>query len=162
PDCIHLANQLTGAIPWFSLWRGRTGGSHSPSGAEAFVYRSAAVSCAVAIGRRRNVTDGKGAQMTRRRTWFAAMDATLEAILLLTLVATLASDLAGAQTPRRGGTLIVARQADITQWDPKFTNDTVSIQAQHQIYANLMQNSSDGRELRPSLAESYELSADSR
>jgi peptide/nickel transport system substrate-binding protein len=84
-------------------------------------------------------------------------------VLAVALVAVaLAPDPAGAQTPRRGGTLVVARQADITQWDPKFTNDTVTIQAQHQIYANLMQNSSDGRELRPSLAESYELSPDSR
>jgi ABC-type transport system substrate-binding protein len=76
----------------------------------------------------------------------------------------LAPDRATAQTetPRRGGTLIVARQADITQWDPKFTNDTVSIQAQHQIYATLMQNSTNGRELRAWLAESYELSPDSR
>lgn len=69
---------------------------------------------------------------------------------------------ASAETPRRGGTLSVARAADITVWDPKFTNDTVTIQAQHQIYANLMQNSADGKELRPSLAEAYEISPDSR
>jgi peptide/nickel transport system substrate-binding protein len=67
-----------------------------------------------------------------------------------------------AQSWRKGGKLVVARQADITSWDPKFTNDTLTIQAQHQIYANLMQNSSDGKELRPSLAESYELSPDSK
>ncbi len=69
---------------------------------------------------------------------------------------------AAAQTPRKGGKLVVARQADITSWDPKFTNDTVTIQAQHQIYANLVQNSSDGQQLRPSLAKSYEISPDSK
>ena len=83
--------------------------------------------------------------------------------LALAAAALLAAALpADAQTPRRGGTLIVARAADISVWDPKFTNDTATIQAQHQIYANLMQNSSDGKQLRTSLAESWELSPDSR
>ena len=78
------------------------------------------------------------------------------------LAGAIAAGVAEAQTPRRGGTLVVARAADVTVWDPKFTNDTVTIQAQHQIYANLMMNSADGRQLTPSLAESYELSPDSR
>src|SRR5262249_9558296 len=91
---------------------------------------------------------------------FMAAGATLAAIAFATDQAT--AQQAQAETPRRGGTLIVARQADITQWDPKFTNDTVSIQAQHQIYATLMQTSTNGRELRAWLAESYELSPDSR
>lgn len=69
---------------------------------------------------------------------------------------------AQADAARKGGKLIVARQADITNWDPKFTNDTLTLQAQHQIFANLMQNSSDGQELRPSLAESFELSPDAK
>src|SRR5262245_60826585 len=71
-------------------------------------------------------------------------------------------DTAAAQTPRKGGKLVVARQADITSWDPKFTNDTLTLQAQHQIYANLLQTSSDGQQLRPSLAKSYEISPDSK
>jgi peptide/nickel transport system substrate-binding protein len=69
---------------------------------------------------------------------------------------------AAAQTPRKGGKLIVAVPSDVLVWDPKFTNGTVTIQAQQQIYANLIQNSSDGKELRPSLAESYEVSADAK
>ena len=40
-------------------------------------------------------------------------------------------DEAAAQAPRKGGKLVVARPADITSWDPKFTNDTLTIQAQH-------------------------------
>lgn len=64
--------------------------------------------------------------------------------------------------PTRGGTLIVARPADVNTWDPKFTNDNPALWAQHQIFANLVQNSHDGKELLPSLAESWEISEDSR
>ena len=67
-----------------------------------------------------------------------------------------------AQAPRKGGKLIVAVPSDVILWDPKFTNGTVTIQAQHQIFANLIQNSSDGKELRPSLAETFEVSPDFR
>ncbi len=62
--------------------------------------------------------------------------------------------------PVRGGTLVVARPADVNLWDPKFTNDNASLWAQHQVFANLIQNSADGRELNPSLAESWEMSED--
>jgi peptide/nickel transport system substrate-binding protein len=64
------------------------------------------------------------------------------------------------ETPQRGGTLIVARPADVIQWDPKFTNGNESLWAQHQIFANLIQNSADGLELNPSLAERWEMSED--
>jgi peptide/nickel transport system substrate-binding protein len=74
----------------------------------------------------------------------------------------ISADPAAAQTPRKGGKLVVARQADITSWDPKFTNDTLTIQAQSQIFANLIQNSEDGQQLRPSLASSYDISADAK
>ncbi len=69
---------------------------------------------------------------------------------------------AEAQTPTRGGRLLVVRPADSSSWDPKFTNDTNTIQSQYQLYATLIQNSTDGLELRPALAESWELSPDSR
>ena len=93
---------------------------------------------------------------------FAAVASSLSLMTAATVAVTLGPDQAAAQTPRRGGTLTVARPADISVWDPKFTNDTNTIQAQYQIYATLIQNSSDGRELRPYLAESWELSPDSR
>ncbi len=64
------------------------------------------------------------------------------------------------ETPVRGGTLVVARAADVGLWDPKFTNDNDSLWAQGQIFTNLLQNSPDGTELLPALAESYELSDD--
>ena len=90
-------------------------------------------------------------------------------ILALTVMATQASfalapmtDAAEAQSPTRGGRLVVVRPADSSSWDPKFTNDTNTIQSQYQIYTALIQNSADGLQLRPSLAESWELSPDSR
>lgn len=68
---------------------------------------------------------------------------------------------ASAQTPVEGGTLIVARPADVNLWDPKFTNDNDSLWAQGQIFANLLQNSPDGTEILPWLAESWEVNDDS-
>jgi peptide/nickel transport system substrate-binding protein len=59
-----------------------------------------------------------------------------------------------------GGVLTVARSADANLWDPKFTNDNNSLWAQTQIFATLMQNSPDGKELRPWLAESFEFNED--
>src|SRR4051795_864207 len=71
-----------------------------------------------------------------------------------------AATAAPAGEPQKGGVLTVARQADANLWDPKFTNDNDSLWAQNQIYATLMQNSPDGKELLPWLAESYEFNAD--
>ncbi len=68
---------------------------------------------------------------------------------------------ATAQTPTEGGTLTVARPADVVSWDPKFTNDNDSLWAQGQIYATLLQNSPDGTQTNPWLAESWEINADS-
>ena len=56
--------------------------------------------------------------------------------------------------------LKVARSADVNNWDPKFTNDNNAIWAETQIFATLMQNSPDGKELRPWLAESLEWNKD--
>jgi peptide/nickel transport system substrate-binding protein len=66
---------------------------------------------------------------------------------------------AHAQTA--GGTFTVARPADVNLWDPKFTNDNESLWAQGQIFANLLQNSPDGTETRPWLAESFTINEDS-
>jgi peptide/nickel transport system substrate-binding protein len=84
------------------------------------------------------------------------------AFLGATALICLASAAAEAQTPVRGGRLVVVRPADVSSWDPKFTNDTNTIQAQYQLYTALIQNSTDGLKVLPSLAESWELSPDSR
>jgi peptide/nickel transport system substrate-binding protein len=80
---------------------------------------------------------------------------------MIAVLAFLPAD-ASAQAPRRGGKLVVARSADITVWDPKYTNDTLTIQAQQQIYATLLITSPDGKSVQPSLAERYDVSADGR
>jgi peptide/nickel transport system substrate-binding protein len=62
--------------------------------------------------------------------------------------------------PQRGGVLVVGRPADVVLWDPKYTNDNSSLWAQGQVFATLVQNSEDGLELRPWLAESWEINED--
>jgi peptide/nickel transport system substrate-binding protein len=56
--------------------------------------------------------------------------------------------------------LVVARSADANLWDPKYTNDNNSLWAQNQIFATLMQNSPDGTELQPWLAETLDWNED--
>jgi peptide/nickel transport system substrate-binding protein len=75
-------------------------------------------------------------------------------------IAALAAPAVAQDEPVKGGTLVVARPADVNLGDPKFTNDNDSLWAQGQVFANLLQNSPDGLELQPSLAESYEISPD--
>jgi peptide/nickel transport system substrate-binding protein len=62
--------------------------------------------------------------------------------------------------PVTGGTIIFAASSDASLFDPKFTNDNYSLYAQGQVYATLLQNSPDGTELRPWLAESWEANDD--
>lgn len=98
------------------------------------------------------------------------MKLTASTIFRLSLSTTILAGALGAallpataqDTPVKGGTLVVARAADVVLWDPKFTNDNDSLWAQSQIYSTLLQNSPDGTELQPSLAESYEFSDDSK
>ena len=84
----------------------------------------------------------------------------LAGLAIATATAGLSLPLSAQEDPVKGGTLIVARPADVNLWDPKFTNDNDSLWAQSQIFANLLQNSPDGTELLPALAESYEISPD--
>lgn len=85
----------------------------------------------------------------RRTVWFASA--------ALTALATMAQ---AQDTPQKGGTLVVARPADVNLWDPKFTNDNASLWAQGQVFSNLIMNSPDGKELVPALAESWSISED--
>lgn len=80
-------------------------------------------------------------------------------VLAIALAASTILGVAHAQTS--GGTLTVARPADVNLWDPKFTNDNDSLWAQGQVFANLLQISPDGTETRPWLAESFTINEDS-
>jgi peptide/nickel transport system substrate-binding protein len=97
-----------------------------------------------------------------RRLGAAAAATTLTAVALSMAALSILPGDAAAQTPVRGGKIVIARSADITVWDPKYTNDTLTLQAQGQIYGNLLQSSPDGKTLQPSLAESYDVSPDGR
>jgi peptide/nickel transport system substrate-binding protein len=77
------------------------------------------------------------------------------ALLLIT------TSLLTVQAQTRGGTLTVARPADVNLWDPKFTNDNDSLWAQGQVFVNLLQNSPDGTQTNPWLAESFTINEDS-
>jgi len=96
---------------------------------------------------------GTGTELFRRRQTGVA--------LAVLVAGTAIAGVATAQTPVEGGTLTVARPADVNLWDPKFTNDNDSLWAQGQIFANLLQNSPDGTQTLPWLAESYEINDDS-
>ena len=95
-----------------------------------------------------HTTRGTGGVL-RRTAWLASAALTA-----------LAATAQAQDTPQKGGTLVVARPADVELWDPKFTNGNPSIWAQGQIFANLIINSPDGTELLPSLAESWSISED--
>jgi peptide/nickel transport system substrate-binding protein len=81
--------------------------------------------------------------------------------IALAVVLAAAALVGTVQAQTRGGTLTVARPADVNLWDPKFTNDNDSLWAQGQIFANLLQISPDGTETRPWLAESFTINEDS-
>jgi peptide/nickel transport system substrate-binding protein len=92
-----------------------------------------------------------------RETWHKLRRTIWIASAALTALAATAQ---AQETPQKGGTLIVARPADVNLWDPKFTNDNSSLWAQGQVFSNLIINSHDGTELLPSLAESWSISED--
>jgi len=69
---------------------------------------------------------------------------------------------ASAATPRRGGTLIMARTADIETWDPTIPNDNMSIWAHLLVFDQLVQSSNDGKGVVPGLATSWDVSKDGK
>ena len=81
------------------------------------------------------------------------------ALVLAVLVATVPTYQAGAAgratAPRRGGTLVMARVADVETWDPSIPNDNMSIWAHLLVYDQLVQSSSDGKNVVPDLATSW-------
>lgn len=62
---------------------------------------------------------------------------------------------ANSGTPVYGGTLQVARSADVTNWDPAAFNDNPSIWASELVEANLVRTSADGKTVLPYIASSW-------
>jgi peptide/nickel transport system substrate-binding protein len=67
---------------------------------------------------------------------------------------------AQAEAPAHGGTLVVARPADIFTFDPYNTQDDRSIFTELTIYERLVKLSADGKSVEPELATSWKLSPD--
>lgn len=83
----------------------------------------------------------------------------LLAALILALVAVQPSQFAQAQTPKKGGTLIVAQNADIKGFDPHTQPDFPTVRALGLIYESLTTVDSNLKVL-PGLAESWKFSDD--
>ncbi|MFN8624193.1 MAG: ABC transporter substrate-binding protein, partial [Chloroflexota bacterium] len=67
---------------------------------------------------------------------------------------------AAAQDPVSGGTLTMARTADIFTFDPYATQDDYSIFTELQVYDRLVKLAADGKSVEPELAESWEIAPD--
>src|SRR5690606_35419066 len=80
-------------------------------------------------------------------------------LLLVTLL--VAGSLAGAQAPRRGGTLVVALGADPEHLNPALTTSYPAAAVGASLYSALIWLDETGRP-QPELAESWEISADGR
>src|SRR5262245_19548343 len=65
-----------------------------------------------------------------------------------------------AETPTKGGTLVVARAADIFTFDPYNTQDDPSIFTELTVFDRLVRLSSDGKGVEPELAESWTIAPD--
>jgi peptide/nickel transport system substrate-binding protein len=65
-----------------------------------------------------------------------------------------------AATPKTGGTLLMARNADVINWDPIIPTDNPSIWAQLNIYDQLVRVAHDGESVEPDLATSWDISPD--
>ena len=70
----------------------------------------------------------------------------------------------GAPTasPKAGGTLTLARNADVISWDPIIPTDNPSIWAQLNIYDQLVRVAPDAQSVEPDLATSWDVSSDGK
>jgi peptide/nickel transport system substrate-binding protein len=78
----------------------------------------------------------------------------------LIILAAFSATSAGADTPVKGGTLTVARAADIFTLDPYNTQDDPSIFTELTIYDRLVRLSADGKGIDPELAEKWDVAKD--
>src|SRR5262245_65724949 len=74
-------------------------------------------------------------------------------------VATAAGPAAAAE-PVKGGTLVVARPADIFTFDPYNTQDDRSIFTELTVYERLVRLSADGKAVDPELSTEWTVAAD--
>src|SRR5215469_18804865 len=80
--------------------------------------------------------------------------------LLASFVVLAGTATAFADTPVKGGTLIVGRVADIDTFDPYNTQDDPSIFTELTVFERLVRLADDGRGIAPELATSWKISSD--
>jgi len=78
----------------------------------------------------------------------------------LAVMAVLFTASAVAETPVKGGTLVVARAADIFTLDPYNTQDDPSIFTELTVFDRLVRLSADGKGIEPELAEKWDVAKD--
>jgi peptide/nickel transport system substrate-binding protein len=88
-------------------------------------------------------------------------------VLLGTAAAALGGVLPGTrtfaqETPKRGGKLVMARNADVVSFEPVVPSDNMSIWAKLLVFQMLARTTPDGNSVEPDLAEKWEISADKR
>ena len=82
------------------------------------------------------------------------------ALCAMALAGVVAADQAAAQTIKRGGTLVLARPEDTLSFNPYTQGDNGSIYAIVQVCDQLVEAGPTGTELKPGLAESWEIAPD--
>ena len=100
--------------------------------------------------------------MTRPLLALLAVGGTVAAATGIALGAPDAHHRPSAQTPRRGGSLVIARREDSISFDLTSVFQNESIWPGEQIMEPLYVNTPDGKKLRPWLATSYTVSKDQK
>jgi len=67
-----------------------------------------------------------------------------------------------AETPKRGGTLVMARNSDIVSFEPVVPSDNMSIWAKLLVFQMLARTTPSGNSVEPDLAEKWDVSSDKR
>src|SRR5262245_16036503 len=93
--------------------------------------------------------------MRREKSFREWLRNSLCGLLLAVATATTVTGAAMAQEPVKGGTLVVARPADIFTFDPYNTQDDRSIFTELTVYERLVRLSADGKSVDPELATEW-------
>ena len=94
-----------------------------------------------------------------RRTMMLGSAAAITGLSGITPVTSIAR---AAETPKRGGTLMMARNSDIVSFEPVVPSDNMSIWAKLLIFQMLARTTPSGNSVEPDLAEKWEISPDKR
>jgi len=92
--------------------------------------------------------------------WRRQLGRTVSSIVLSAALMALGPAALWADEPVKGGTLVMARDADIFTFDPYNTQDDPSIFTELTVYDRLVKLGADGKSVEPELATGWTISAD--